>query len=57
MATLNADKDANQTTVKSQDKPGLGRFLCNADVKLTLNLRNETALAWVMPDGWAPQHE
>jgi hypothetical protein len=26
------------------------------DVKQTLNLRHETAFAWVMPEGWEPLH-
>ena len=29
-----------------------------SDIESTysLNLRHETALAWVMPDGWEPRH-
>ena len=26
------------------------------DVKQTLNLRHQTALAWVMPEYWEPMH-
>jgi hypothetical protein len=42
--------------VEPQGQQAIGGLPQHVDVKQSLNLRNETAFAWVMPDGWEPRH-
>ncbi len=44
---------------KNMEQPSTDKLeLMPTDIEIaySLSLRHETALAWVMPDGWEPRH-
>jgi hypothetical protein len=46
-------QNLEQTSQQPRQPEGLAN---SVDVKRSLNLRHQTALAWVMPEGWEPLH-